>query len=239
MDPTRTSDHTPAPTPPRHRCTPHTAATKRPLPAKTLPGKASQRRRRHGCARTAAIARAGAPPTPSILLRSTQGSRDNRRTPCREYPKDAGQRRRRTRSVLRAPPASTTDPPLANHRRERVAAEPREHHATPNRGHSPEPRRPDPAKVNPRSRVAPAVEAAPPAAGGPPPPAPSRDATVPPLRHAAKAPAARSEPSLEEVGELRRGDAPPPPTLPGLCPAADHDGGEGGRRRRGRWRRGG
>ena len=103
MDPTRTSDHTPAPTPPRHRRTPHTEATGRPLPAKTLPGKASQRRRRHGCARTAATASAGAPPTSSILLRSTQGSRDNRRTPCREHPKDAGQRQRRTRSGPRSP----------------------------------------------------------------------------------------------------------------------------------------
>ena len=92
MNPTRTSDHPPAPTPPRHRRTPHTAATERPLPAKTLPGKASQRRRRHGCARTTATARAGAPPTSSSLLHSTQGSRDNRRTPCREPPKDAGQR---------------------------------------------------------------------------------------------------------------------------------------------------
>ena len=71
MEPTRTSDHTPAPTPPRHRRTPHTAAVERPLPAKTLPSQASQRRRRHGCARTAAVAGVDVPPAPSILLRPT------------------------------------------------------------------------------------------------------------------------------------------------------------------------
>lgn len=81
MDPTRTSDHTPAPTPPRHRHMLHTAAAERPLPAKTLPGQASQRRRRHGCARTAATARVDVPPASSIFLRPTQGFRDNRRTP--------------------------------------------------------------------------------------------------------------------------------------------------------------
>ena len=71
MDPTRTSDHTPSPTPPRHRLTPHTTATERPLPAKTVPGKPSRCRRRHGCARTAATASVGVPPAPSILLRPT------------------------------------------------------------------------------------------------------------------------------------------------------------------------
>ena len=71
LDPTRTSDHTPALTPPRHRRPPHTAATEHPLSAKTLPRKASQRRGRHGCARTAATTSIGVPPAPSILLRPT------------------------------------------------------------------------------------------------------------------------------------------------------------------------
>ena len=85
---TRTSNHSPAPTTSRPHRAPHTAAAERPLPARTLPSRASQCRRLHGCAHAAATDGAGAPPTPTSLLHPTPGSRRSppAHTPLRAPP---------------------------------------------------------------------------------------------------------------------------------------------------------